>query len=88
MSRPSESAARPSPGLLYMQAQQEVLDRHGFAGVSETTREHRDEIRTRYLELMREHGHIIPVMPDDPYQSQSLPCGWPGPVNPEKVPDA
>ena len=73
-----EPAARPSPGVLYMQALQEVLDRHNFAGFSETTRACRDEIRTRYLELMREHGHIIPATPDDPYRNRNLPCGWPG----------
>ena len=68
---------RVSPGFLWMQAHDEVLSRHHFASVEETTRDHRDEIRVRYLELMCEHGHLVERKPgDDP----NLPCGWPGEV--------
>ena len=34
------------------------------------------EARTaRYLDLMREHGHIVEAKPGE---DRNLPCGWPG----------
>ena len=58
----SASHDRPSPGVLWMQAQQE----------------HPQDIAARsarYKELLREHGHLVERKPgDDP----NLPCGWPG----------
>src|SRR5438046_2731118 len=59
---PCECHRRPSPGVLWQQAEAE----------------HPDDIdahRRRYRELMREHGHLVERKPgDDP----NLPCGWPG----------
>lgn len=34
----------------------------------------REKRRERYLELMREEGHIVKATPG---QTRSLPCGWP-----------
>jgi hypothetical protein len=35
----------------------------------------RTACRDRYIELMREHGHIVKA---EPGQDRNLPCGWPG----------
>jgi hypothetical protein len=53
----------PSPIELHRQAENEKAS------------EGLPAIRHRYLELMREHGYLVPKKPgDDP----NLPCGWPG----------
>lgn len=44
--------------------------------------------RERYLELLREHGHLIgPGNPGSMSAPGNLPCGWPGPQRPGWDPD-
>lgn len=35
--------------------------------------------RDRYRELLREHGHLVPLAPGE--TATPLPCGWPHPLN-------
>lgn len=58
--------SRPSPGALWMQAHTETRDLPSF--------QRGQKCRERYIELMREHGHIVPAKPGD---RRDLPCGWP-----------
>lgn len=55
----------PSPNELYKQADRECRA-SGLDGPHPR--------RLRYMELMREHGHIVPKQPGD---DGNLPCGWP-----------
>ncbi|MGH9095134.1 MAG: hypothetical protein ACRDXE_08230 [Acidimicrobiales bacterium] len=50
----------PDPAALWRQAENET---DGEA-----------DRRARYLELMREHGHIVAARPGE---DRNLPCGWP-----------
>jgi hypothetical protein len=53
---------RPSVGALWRQAR----DEHPADN---------DARKRRFIELLREHGHVVDRKPgDDP----NLPCGWPG----------
>jgi hypothetical protein len=53
---------RPSPFALWTQS----CDEHGQGT---------DAQRSRYRELMIEHGHIVKAKPG---ADRNLPCGWPG----------
>ena len=55
---------RLSPGYLWQKAADEHPDDP-------------DARRERHLELMRKHGHIVPVDHPDA-GDRNLPCGWPG----------
>lgn len=58
------NAGTPGPSTLWFQA----VDEHPNDGGAR---------RERYIELMREHGHIVDA--DDPDAGpKNLPCGWPG----------
>lgn len=50
-----------SPAVLYAQAEDEHPNDP-------------EKRRQRYLELMREHGHIVKAKPGE---DRNLPCGWP-----------
>lgn len=65
----SSTGSKPGPAVLWAQAE----------------REHPHDVsarRTRYHELMVEHGHIVKR---EPGQSVNLPCGWPHRPEPEDV---
>lgn len=62
--------ARPAPSSLWQQA----------------AREHPhdpDARRRRYVELLREHGHVVDRQPGD---DGNLPCGWPHRTEGEHMP--
>lgn len=54
--------ATPAPHALWAQADREYPNLPGRR-------------RERYVELMREHGHIVSALDGD--GDRNLPCGWP-----------
>lgn len=62
-------ADRPHPAALWRQATDEI-DAACRAGGDPMA-----DPGPRYRELMREHGHLVPL---EPGENRNLPCGWPG----------
>lgn len=61
-----------SPAVLWYQADKETREKYGDAPFPMPS--FREERQKRYLELMREHGHIVPK--DHPDASTGPACGW------------
>jgi hypothetical protein len=69
--RDDEDAVRPTPHQLWQQA----CDEHAWSQTQDGYQKTTDAITARYIELMREHGHLIPRKPGEP--PHLLACGWP-----------
>lgn len=56
-----------------------------FSCWAKARREHPDDLdkqRFRYIELLREQGHVVKRKPGE---SVNLPCGWPHRAEPDDV---